>query len=81
MLLDHEYTERGLRWPLLKGQDRPRVAALCAAAAALGLAPRLALADIHQNWTATVRSSGRGRASTGEPERDELIDESLSLSF
>ena len=81
LLLDHEYTEHGLRWPLLKGQDRPRAAALCAAAQALGLVQQLALAEIHQNWTANVPYNGRGRGSAGEPEPDELIDEDMSLNF
>ena len=83
LLLDHEYTEHGLRWPLLKGDDRPRVAALRAAAEALGLVPQLALAEIHQNWTATPSYSGggRGRQSSSEPEPDELIDEDMVLDF
>ncbi len=83
LLLDHEYTEHGLRWPLLKGEDRPRVAALRAAAEALGLVPQLALAEIHQNWTATESDShrGRSRSSAGEPEPDELIDEEMALDF
>ena len=81
LLLDHEYTEHGLRWPLLKGQDRPRVAALRAAALALGLVPQLALAEIHQSWTAAATYSGRGRGDSGNPEPDELIDEEMSLDF
>lgn len=51
-LLDHEYTEHGLRWPLLKGLDRPRVAALRAAAEGLGLSVHLALVEVHESWTA-----------------------------
>ncbi len=43
LLLDHEYTEHGLRWHLLKGPDRERVAALRAAAQQLGLSLHLAL--------------------------------------
>jgi hypothetical protein len=74
-LLDHEYTERGLRWSLLKGEDRPRVEALRAAAEELGLTLHLALTEIHELWTATVQ--GRG----DEPEPDELIEENLVLDF
>ena len=83
LLLDHEYTEHGLRWPLLKGQDRPRVAALRAAALALGLVPQLALAEIHETWTAGVAYPyrDRGRGDSGNPEPDELIEEGLSLDF
>ena len=81
LLLDHEYTEHGLRWPLLKGEDRPRVAALHAAADALGLVSQLALAEIHQNWTATQQYTGRGRQSAGDPEPDELIEEDMVLDF
>ena len=43
-LLDHEYTEHGLRWQLLKGLDRARVAALRQCGAAAGLVMHLALA-------------------------------------
>lgn len=81
LLLDHEYTEHGLRWPLLKGDDGPRVAALRAAADALGLVSQLALAEIHQNWTANQQHHGRGRYSAGEPEPDELIEEDMVLDF
>lgn len=77
--LDHEYTEHGLCWPLLKGDDRVHVAALCAAARALDLVPQLALAEIHQTWSASESYSGRG--PDGDPEPDELIDEDLVLDF
>lgn len=80
LLLDHQYTEHGLRWPLLKGDDRPRVAALRAAAEELGLSVQLALVAIHQQWTAAVDYRGRyGKAS--EPTPDELIDEDMTLDF
>ncbi len=80
LLLDHEYTEHGLRWHLLKGPDRTRVAALRAAAGPLGLSLHLALAELHQTWTAEPAggSGGRGRPA-GAPEPDELIDSSLTL--
>jgi hypothetical protein len=69
-LLDHEYSEHGLRWPLLKGRDRQRAAALRAGAETLGLTMHLALAQVHQTWTAQL-----------EAEPDELIEESLTLDF
>ncbi len=87
-LLDHEYTERGLHWPQLKGADRPRVAALRAAAEALGLSVHLALAEVHEQWTATedgggrMRRGWRGRGDwddSGDPEPDELIDRDIVL--
>lgn len=83
LLLDHEYTEHGLRWPLLKGDDRWRVAALRAAAEALGLRLHLALAELHQTWSAEpAPRSYRGRHDdAGDPQPGELIDESLSLDF
>ena len=92
LLLDHQYTEHGLRWPLLKGHDRWRVAALRAAAEALGLSMHLALAELHQSWTAQVTPRSRWRDDDddedeehddhgGRPEPDELIDESLTLDF
>ncbi|MBS0466595.1 MAG: 2OG-Fe(II) oxygenase [Proteobacteria bacterium] len=83
-LLDHEYSQRGLRWELLKGDDRPRVLALRAAAQALGLQMYLALAEIHENWTASY-SAPRGRYrdayDDGDPEPDELIDEDMTLDY
>jgi len=83
-LLDHEYTERGLHWPLLKGSDRPRVAALRAAAETLGLTVHLALAEVHEQWTATVGGRGRWRGrgewdDRGDPEPDELVDRGIVL--
>lgn len=81
LLLDHEYTEHGLHWHLLKGPDRERVAALRAAAQPLGLSLHLALAELHESWSARVDDSGWGRRgrAPGNPEPDELIDRSLTL--
>lgn len=80
LLLDHEYTERGLRWRLLKGEDRARVDALRAASEPLGLTVHLALAAIHEQWTAIDGYTGR-RGVPGDPEPDELIDEDMVLDF
>ena len=79
-LLDHEYSQRGLRWNLLKGLDRSRVTALQAAADELGLVTHLALAQIHESWTATF-TNRRGYRDDVDPEPDELIDEDLTLDF
>lgn len=83
-LLDHEYSERGLHGSLLKGADRPRVAALRAAAEALGLSVHLALAEVHEQWSATEhrgRWRGRGgRDDEGEPEPEELLDRGIVLN-
>ena len=49
-LLDHQYTERGLGWRRLKGQDHARVAALRAAAQIASCDMVLALADVHETW-------------------------------
>ncbi len=49
-LLDHQYTERGLSWHRLKGDDAPRVAALRAAAERAGCDTALALAEVHETW-------------------------------
>jgi len=85
LLLDHEYTEHGLRWPLLKGEDRRRAEALRAAAESLGLRLHLALAELHQTWSAQpARRSRWARdddVGEGDAEPGELIDESLMLDF
>ena len=77
-LLDHEYTQHGLRWSLLKGEDRSRVAALRAGAEALGLTVDLGLVEICQQWTATEDYSSRRRGAE-EPLPEELIDESIAV--
>lgn len=88
LLLDHEYTEHGLRWPLLKGDDRWRVAALRTAAQALGLQPHLALAELHETWNAQpvfrsrVSRSGRTYDEiTDEVSPQDLIDAEMTLDF
>ncbi|MGQ0708906.1 MAG: 2OG-Fe(II) oxygenase [Rhodoferax sp.] len=80
LLLEHEYTEHGLRWHLLKGEDRPRGAALRSAAQALGLSCHLALTEIHQLWSATVEYRDR-RGGRESVEPDELIEEECALNF
>jgi hypothetical protein len=84
-LLDHSYTEHSLRWQYLKAEDRPRVGAFLQAAKKLGLVAHLALADIHENWTATGGDdygygSRRSRRSNAEPEPEELLETEVTLS-
>jgi len=50
-LLDHQYTERGLGWHRLKGDDIARVGALRAAAERAGCDTALALAEVHETWS------------------------------
>lgn len=91
LLLDHEYSQRGLRWELLKGDDRRHVQALRAAAQELGLHMHLALAEIHESWTTDGSGSGGYRRRyDGEDEGyddgdgaepQELIDEDMVLDY
>jgi hypothetical protein len=48
MLLDHQYTERGLRWSHLKGDDATRATVLRAAAEDAGCEVILAHAEVHE---------------------------------
>ena len=50
-LLDHQYTERGLSWQRLKGNDAVRAAALRAAAERKDCELMLALAEVHETWS------------------------------
>lgn len=50
-LLDHQYTERGLGWKRLKGNDAARSAALRAPAERCDCELVLALADVHETWS------------------------------
>jgi hypothetical protein len=51
-LLDHQYTQKGLTWKLLKNSDRLRVSVLSQVAERLGLDIHLALAEIQELWDA-----------------------------
>jgi len=50
LLLDHQYSEHGLRWRALKSKDRQTALALRAATAALGYAIHLALIEQTEVW-------------------------------
>ncbi len=51
VLLDHQYTERGLAWHRLKGTDAARAALLQAAAERTDCESMLALSEIHETWS------------------------------
>jgi hypothetical protein len=51
-LLDHQYTQKGLSWKLLKNSDRLRAGVLTQIAERLGLDIHLALAEIEEVWNA-----------------------------
>lgn len=51
-LLDHQYTRSGLSWERLKGADSVSAAALRKAAETLDAEIFLALADVHETWSA-----------------------------
>jgi hypothetical protein len=68
-LLDHKYTERGLRWDKLKGADAERAALLRAAADQAGCEAVLALAEIRETWDTEARKITY------------LIDSSLTLDW
>ena len=51
-LFDHQYTQKSFGWNALKSTDREAAAQFLAAAKDLELVPHLALADIHEVWSA-----------------------------
>jgi hypothetical protein len=68
-LLDHRYTERGLRWDKLKGVDAERAMLLRAAADTAECEAVLALAEIKETWDTEARKITY------------LIDSSLTLDW
>ena len=95
-LLDHQYTARGMSWTHLKGVDAERVRALDAAARASGCEIALALADVHESWSASEpyererywyddddedgEDEEDDRDDPEAYELDELLDSSVGLS-
>jgi hypothetical protein len=79
-LLDHEYTSRALGWARLKGSDATYAAAIRAAAEQCDCEVMLALADVHETWSAfepEYRWGWRSRHSTwadyeDDDERDDF---------
>ncbi|HEX4108599.1 MAG TPA: 2OG-Fe(II) oxygenase [Solirubrobacteraceae bacterium] len=79
-LLDHEYTRRGLDRSRLKGADAERATFLAAAAERANCEAVLALADVHETWSAYDSDerwygrSGGGRWHDWDEADDELED-------
>ena len=72
-LLDHQYTERGLHWSHLKGDDAARAAVIASAAELAGCDLGLAHAEIHETWECyddTPSRRGRSRYWDDEPHTD-----------
>ncbi|GAA0734354.1 2OG-Fe(II) oxygenase [Dactylosporangium roseum] len=87
-LLDHEYTQRGLGWARLKGDDASRAALVRAAALAADCEVALALAEVHEQWIAEdAEPNGRywddddgdETEEDGDYELQELIESTTSL--
>jgi hypothetical protein len=74
LLLDHDYTEHGLRWRLLKGEDRWRGDALRSAAETLGLRLHLALVELHEHWAIEPADEVRGRHGRWRDDEDDCAD-------
>jgi len=73
-LLDHEYTQRALGWARLKGDDASRAAMVRAAAQNVDCEVALALAEVHETWSAyeAEESWDRGRYHEyGDDDEDE----------
>jgi hypothetical protein len=58
VLLDHQYTERGLGWQRLKGADTTRVAVLRSAAEGYGCEMVLALVEVQERWSCLESDEG-----------------------
>lgn len=79
-LLDHEYTARSLGWSHLKGDDTHRAAVLRGAAERANCDVVLALADVHETWSASEPDwdgpwSGRSRSHWDGDREDDDFDE------
>ncbi|HVN13121.1 MAG TPA: 2OG-Fe(II) oxygenase [Kineosporiaceae bacterium] len=77
VLLDHEYTERGLAASRLKGDDARRVALLRAAAGAAGFETVLALADVHEVRDALTEDGDDRWDDWDDDEDDEIPDDEI----
>lgn len=69
-LLDHEYTQSGLSWSRLKGADAVRAAALRTVAQRLDAEIFLALADVHETWSAEDGPAGHDRWEYADDEEE-----------
>jgi hypothetical protein len=85
-LLDHEYTERSLSWPLLKGADAQRVSLVRAAADVAGYEAVLALTEINETWDVESENGdwARGYQDWTAPwadQEDEVEDEADDAEY
>lgn len=90
MLLDHQYTERGLHWSHLKGDDAARADVIGRAADLADCDVALAHAEVEETWECyddTPPWSGRRRYCDDEPdttnddvELGELLDSSVRIT-
>jgi len=87
-LLDHQYTERGLDWAHLKGDDAARVSVIAHAADLAGCDLALAHAEVHETWDCfdpTPPWEDRRRHWDADPEGNDmelgdLLDSSVHIS-
>lgn len=70
LLLDHEYSRRGLSAGKLKGEDARRAGLLIAAAEAAGCEAILAQTEIQETWEAAFNDYDRGPGRYDEDEED-----------
>ncbi|MGF1600192.1 MAG: 2OG-Fe(II) oxygenase [Acidimicrobiales bacterium] len=82
-LLDHEYTERGMNWSRLKGDDAVRAGVLRSVADELDLEVVPALAEVHEVWDC-IEDDWRYRRTRREEsdndfELNDLIDSDVLL--
>ncbi|MEZ5412530.1 MAG: hypothetical protein R2761_31130 [Acidimicrobiales bacterium] len=82
-LLDHEYTERGMSWSRLKGDDAVRADLLRAVADDLDLEVVPALADVHEVWDCIEHDwryqRSRRQQDDDDYELTDLIDANVRL--
>ncbi|MFA7668943.1 MAG: 2OG-Fe(II) oxygenase [Burkholderiaceae bacterium] len=90
-LLDHQYTQSGLSWARLKGADAARAHALLKVADQLDAEIFLALADVHETWSAEEAyqeyenwhyeddDAGLEDIDPSEPVLQDLIDSDIEL--
>ena len=88
VLLDHQYSERGLRWSQLKGDDADRAEVVRRAAELAGFDVALAQAEVHETRAcyddAPPRRRRRGWDHDDEPEGDlevgDLLDVTVTIT-
>jgi hypothetical protein len=78
-LLDHQYTQAGLSWSILKNADKKRVDALLSVAKILDLDIYLTLADVKETWDCIMEDYHYNRYYREEIEVDDEEVETTSL--